>query len=679
MPIPNTSGNLKRSLLSFIAAAILVILPGIVAIIGWFTHIDILTSVSHNYVSMKFNTALCFIILGSAFLLMLKGNSLASKNVFIILMTCLGIISGLTIIEQIFNWNVGIDQFFVADPKAAAQGLPPGRMALSSAFCFTLLAVSFLGIDSKSIAYKKVAQIFLHVVTLIAFIAIIGYLLRVPNSFTFVFFSSMAINTAICFMIISVAAAGINYNLGITSLFTGQSIGNVVARKLFPRMVIILLLLGYLSIKLERAHYINDEVGIVLSTMSFILISLFLLWNTLNEMNRLDQKRTEAEQETLLLNKNLESMVLQRTLDLKNSNDRFIKIFDSNPVCIALTNLESGQYADVNDAILKLLHYSREELIGHTAAELAIVSPEYRQYMIDSLRKNGFLKNEEVQLKDKYGNIKHCLINADMVEFSDEKYMMSFVYDITNRKLVEDNLQETKKSLEVLTDKLTNQNKQLLNFAHITSHNLRSPVSNLNLLLHFYKESTTIEDKEDLWGNFETVVHHLNTTLDELLEALKIQDETNKVREELSFEQTFNLTREMLLGQIMESKAVIKADFSKAPQIVYPKTYLESIMLNLVSNAIKYRSASRVPEIKLVTEDVNGELTLTIQDNGMGIDLERHKDNLFGLRKTFHRHAEAKGLGLFITKTQVEAMGGTISATSKVEKGTTFKVVFNKK
>jgi light-regulated signal transduction histidine kinase (bacteriophytochrome) len=203
-------------------------------------------------------------------------------------------------------------------------------------------------------------------------------------------------------------------------------------------------------------------------------------------------------------------------------------------------------------------------------------------------------------------------------------------------------------------------------------------VANLNLLVNFYKESTTQLEKEELWGNFETVIGHLNTTLDELLETLKIQEDIAKERETLSFEKTFNDVKETLIGQIKETHAIINADFTKAQDIVYPKIYLESIMLNLISNALKYKSPERVPEINIKSDNVNGELMLSVQDNGLGIDMARHKDNLFGLRQTFHRRSDAKGVGLFLTKTQIETMGGEISAESVVDKGTTFKIKFNR-
>ena len=101
-------------------------------------------------------------------------------------------------------------------------------------------------------------------------------------------------------------------------------------------------------------------------------------------------------------------------------------------------------------------------------------------------------------------------------------------------------------------------------------------------------------------------------------------------------------------------------------------------MLNLLSNAIKYRSARRIPNVHFQTTSRNGDTIMSVSDNGLGIDLKKHGNSLFGLNKTFHEHAESKGVGLYITKKQIEAMGGYITAESEVEKGTTFTVFFDK-
>ena len=95
----------------------------------------------------------------------------------------------------------------------------------------------------------------------------------------------------------------------------------------------------------------------------------------------------------------------------------------------------------------------------------------------------------------------------------------------------------------------------------------------------------------------------------------------------------------------------------------------------MISNAIKYRHEDRNPEIEIQTRENNGSRTILIRDNGLGIDLKKHRDKLFGMYKTFHRNRDSRGIGLFITKNQVESMGGKIEVESQVNEGTTFKVI----
>lgn len=238
-------------------------------------------------------------------------------------------------------------------------------------------------------------------------------------------------------------------------------------------------------------------------------------------------------------------------------------------------------------------------------------------------------------------------------------------------------ISEGKENTEALAIKLMKQNQQLLDFAHITSHNLRAPASNLFSLLYLYKKADTLEEREALFARVESVATHFSEILNDLMNAIQIKEEGIKNLEPIKFIEVLNKNKEILSGIIMENKASITYDFSKTPFIQYNRYYLESIFLNLISNAIKYRSPDRNPEIHIHTEIDKGNIVLNFRDNGLGIDLKKHGERLFGLRKTFHRNKEARGVGLFITKTQVESMGGTINVISEVNKGSIFYINFN--
>ena len=134
----------------------------------------------------------------------------------------------------------------------------------------------------------------------------------------------------------------------------------------------------------------------------------------------------------------------------------------------------------------------------------------------------------------------------------------------------------------------------------------------------------------------------------------------------------------MLSARITEVSATIESDFSQAPAILYPNIYLESILLNLLSNSLNYIDPIRKPQIAFKTFTSNSNIVLEVRDNGLGINLDRYGHQVFKLHKTFHRHPESRGIGLFMIKNQIEALGGEISIASQVDKGTTIFVNFNK-
>ena len=219
-------------------------------------------------------------------------------------------------------------------------------------------------------------------------------------------------------------------------------------------------------------------------------------------------------------------------------------------------------------------------------------------------------------------------------------------------------------------------NRRLSDFAYITSHNLRAPISNLNSLLFLVNNEHDEKEKKELLFKFETVIHNLNGTMNTLVEALKTQSKETRAKETIDLENILDQTLENLSAKILNTKAVINHDFSAIKNIFYDKIYLESIFLNLVGNSLKYASPNRNPEISILSKKKNGKMQLLFKDNGLGIDMKRHGKKLFGLNKTFHRHPEAKGVGLFMTRTQIESLGGTITAESEVDKGTVFTITF---
>ena len=249
--------------------------------------------------------------------------------------------------------------------------------------------------------------------------------------------------------------------------------------------------------------------------------------------------------------------------------------------------------------------------------------------------------------------------------------------DITGRKRAEEKIREQNTRLTDIASDLKRKNDQLEEFAQIVSHNLRAPIGNILSLISFYEDTSKKEEKDEYFDLLKTSSHVVSNTFNELVEVLKIRQNTDIERQALSFAATLDKVKKMFAAKIATTQAVIKEDF-QVKSINYPNIYLESIFLNLLSNSLKYRQKDIAPVITFKTYQTDGQTILEVSDNGLGINLDKYGHLVFKLNKTFHLHAEARGIGLFITKNQVEAMGGEIKVFSKTNEGATFVINFDK-
>lgn len=228
------------------------------------------------------------------------------------------------------------------------------------------------------------------------------------------------------------------------------------------------------------------------------------------------------------------------------------------------------------------------------------------------------------------------------------------------------------KSLEITTKS----NGQLKNFTHILSHNIRNHASNLQLISSLINNEKLDQENAELFGMIKNVSQGLNATLEDLSQALKIK-ESVVMSEMLDFRVVTDKTIGILESDINVNHAEIQC-FFEVESVFFPRIYLESILLNLISNALKYRKPDVNPVIRLRSyKDETGSTVLECRDNGLGIDLNLHGQKIFGLYKTFHDHKDAHGVGLFLVKTQIESQGGRIGLESALGEGANFKIIFN--
>jgi signal transduction histidine kinase len=167
----------------------------------------------------------------------------------------------------------------------------------------------------------------------------------------------------------------------------------------------------------------------------------------------------------------------------------------------------------------------------------------------------------------------------------------------------------------------------------------------------------------------------LNETLNELMKVLEVRNNKNMTYDLCYLPEMVNVTDAMLKGQIAAKKATITTNLQVAT-MKFPKMYLESIFYNMVSNSLKYSRPHIAPQIEITSRIEDGRVILEFTDNGLGIDLARHGQNMFKLNNVFHTGYDSKGVGLFMTKTQIETFGGKITVESEPNVGTRFTIVF---
>ena len=328
----------------------------------------------------------------------------------------------------------------------------------------------------------------------------------------------------------------------------------------------------------------------------------------------------------------------------------------------------------VNSAFTDMTGYLANEVIGKSLEmflgkksdilefdKLKTAIQKYKECFVETIsyRKNG----------------EEFWVNFSMIPVTNKdgehSHWISIQRDVTEEK-------DKEKEREQLIRELTQNNKDLKQFSYITSHNLRAPLSNLTGLLNLI-EDINIEDPElkEIITGFSKSTHLLNETINDLVKVIIIKDNPSIQKEKVLIKDVFENVFNQLSFLISVHKPILKIDLEDVTILDINKSYLESIFLNLLTNAIKYRDPNRQLKITIATKVEDDNLIITFKDNGIGIDLEKNKEKIFGLYQRFHNYPDSKGLGLYLVKSQVESMGGTISVASTVGKGTTFTIIFN--
>lgn len=308
-----------------------------------------------------------------------------------------------------------------------------------------------------------------------------------------------------------------------------------------------------------------------------------------------------------------------------------------------------------------------------------LIHPEDRERVLSRLDQT--INNPtEILWEDEY---RHFKKSGEIAYIQDRGYivhddsgkpirMVGAMRDITDSKVAE--LEKDK-----ITSELISKNKDLEQFAYIVSHNLRAPVANIMGTTELLEQGELPENERmELLSGLKFSISKLDSVIKDLNHVLQAKQGLYKQKEEVYFEELVKDIIRSIQDVYDREEVSIQTDFESVNKVITIKSYLYSIFYNLILNSIKYRNPKISPVIEISSCIQNDELVLTLKDNGLGFDLKKHGDYVFGLYKRFHqnKNIEGKGMGLFMVKTQVESLGGTIDLKSQPNQGAEFIISF---
>jgi len=363
---------------------------------------------------------------------------------------------------------------------------------------------------------------------------------------------------------------------------------------------------------------------------------------------------------------------------VQESEEKFRKTFYNSSIGIALVS-PVGNWIDVNDAVCIMLGYSREELKALTFQDITHMEDLGADLELLGQTLQGGISsyNLEKRYIHKNGKIVHALLSVSLVRSTqgEPKFFISQLINMTETKELFLALERKNLLLEATSSDLEKKIDQLEEFNRIVAHNLRGSIGNVVSLVALLKDGGVDVDTKEVTGLLDDSSRAVLENLQNLMKVLEVRANHGVQFEELNFQKSLQSVLSILSGIIRNKRAKISYEF-EVPTVLYPKVYLESIFYNLLDNALKYTKPDLEPKIVIRTYKENDKTVLSVQDNGLGINLKIYEDQIFKYKKIFHRGFESNGVGLFMTKNQIETFGGSIDVQSKVNEGSTFMVKF---
>ncbi|MFA5330409.1 MAG: PAS domain-containing sensor histidine kinase [Prolixibacteraceae bacterium] len=353
---------------------------------------------------------------------------------------------------------------------------------------------------------------------------------------------------------------------------------------------------------------------------------------------------------------------------MSDSNFKYELFFELSPDLLCIAGFD-GYFKKINAAVSNTLGYTMEELYSKPINDFVFCADKRATQLVrNELKNSKTLYNFENRYRTKSGEIIWLSWTALPVE--SDQLVFAVAKNITHKKI-----QDADRS-KLLTN-LSNVNKDLKQLTYTTSHDLRSPVNNVLAVIDLI-DLSKVNDEEatELLNILKLSGEYLKELMDNYVDALSDKHKMLSHVEEVDLNESLDHVIKSISSLIETSKVDIRKDFSRVDKVKFNKAYMSSVFLNLITNSIKYSRPGHLPVITIQTEKKDRLNQLIFADNGLGFDMEKVKDKIFGLHQKFHNYKDSKGIGLYLVHNHITSMGGTIGVESKVNEGAKFTIAF---
>ncbi len=643
---------------------------GVLVLIGWVANITVLTSIIPGLATMKFNTALMFILSGG--FLASEDSAFRYRRIITIVIIA---VAGLTFLEYLLGWYLGIDELFIQDTGISMY---PGRMAVITAVNFILVGVSLLLLRKQPL----VAQATALLVWVLALLALAGYTYNVESLYSIIPYSTVALHTAVGFLAIASGILMRTTDYSFMRISVSDSAGGLVIRRLLPFSGILLFVFGWLRLQGQNLGFYDSQFGTALLTVISILVLSFVIIRTAYYLHHIDIQRMLAEESLREYQDELEIRVQERTTQRDILNERLNVIFETTNDAIMLVDAD-GLIELVNPAFMRQFGYNIDEII-HKPLSL-VVAPEKRDELETSLR--------EVIATDDFSRIEMTALRKDGSTFDIE---ISLSRVVENQDHLVCNLHDIShyKTMERMKD----------NFVTMVNHELRTPIASImlsiDMMVKYFEKMPEEKIREKLVESYGHVI-----TLGDIVEGI-LSDAELRSRDGQPV-QTSVVMLEILKRVVNElnPNAAAKQQVITISAIDEP-TPVKGNMLdftriwrNLISNAIKYTPEhgaifARLAFLKrddpqtLMRSELSDKTLLAtllnlslmnyvvgqVEDTGHGIRSEdiEHVFERFNRGWAKGTNIPGTGLGLSFVKDLLAVYDGDIYVSSEVDKGSIF-------